>query len=150
MASEVRHLLGLSLLYRHLVFDVLLGTIFDGNPAESQRYLLVHNHALSVDTTVHNVDLGDHADRANTLRVEASGQLKTVRGRHICVGGHHTQDDCAIVPHVSLAHASRDLFDIFGLTFNWDTGDAGKINQGQVGARMRVDLEHQGLVDDVV
>jgi len=63
---------------RNLVDDVFLSTILDTDVAETQCDFLVHNHALCVSSSVHDIDLCDHTHRANALRIKRSGHLQTI------------------------------------------------------------------------
>ena len=97
MRSEVGLLFGESLRNWDLVDDVLLCTVLDTDVAESEWYLLVHKHLLRVDTTVHNIDLCDDTDCANTLLVDVLGHLQSFSASHISIGWDNSDDDRAWV-----------------------------------------------------
>lgn len=65
---------------RHVVNDVLLRSVLHTDVAESQRDILTSQHALGVGTFVHDIDLGQDTNGTETLGVELSGHLETVRG----------------------------------------------------------------------
>mmetsp|Transcript_42765 Transcript_42765/g.118085 ORF Transcript_42765/g.118085 Transcript_42765/m.118085 type:complete len:456 (-) Transcript_42765:645-2012(-) len=73
------HLLLLEgLRHKLLVADVLLAAHLDADVAKSQRDLLPAEHFTRVGALVHDVDLRDNTDGAQTLRVNLPRQLKRV------------------------------------------------------------------------
>lgn len=69
MGSKVGLLLGDCFLDRDLINNIFLGSVLDTNVAQSQWYFQIHDHALSVSSSVHDVNLGDDTDGADTLRI---------------------------------------------------------------------------------
>lgn len=78
MTCEEGFLLGNGLPNRDLVDDVLLGTVLDTDEAETQMYLLVHNHFLCVCAAIHDIDLSDYTDCADTFRIQLECHLQTI------------------------------------------------------------------------
>jgi hypothetical protein len=50
-----------------LIDDVLLGSVLDTDETQTQRHFLIHEHLLGVDTTVHDIDLGDNTHSTDAL-----------------------------------------------------------------------------------
>jgi len=147
--GEETLLLSDSLFNRHRVLNIFLSTIFNTDPTQTERDVLAQQHSFSVGAAIHNVDFGNYTDSADTLGVKSASHQKTVRDSHIGISRNNTKNDSAAITHVSVAHGHGDLFDVVGLAGNGDFSDTRKINEGEVGAGMGVDLEHDGLVNDV-
>ena len=150
MGSKECLLLGQGLLHRNLIDDVLLSSVLDTDVAQTKWHLLVHEHLLGIDTTVHDINLSDNTDCTDTFGVDVTRHHKTVGGRHIGVGWQHGQDDGTWVGHISVGHCFCDLFDVLRLVTDWNTSNTGQINESQIGACVREDLKHNGFVDDVL
>ena len=146
---EELHLLLHRCFDRDLVLDVLLGSVLDSNETQTELDLLVHDHTLGVGSSVHDVNLSDHTDRSDTLGVNSARHTKTFLSSHISVGSHDGKHDSSRVLHVPLGHRPRDLLDVRWLTFNGDQRDAWQIDQCQVWAGMRVDIEYDRVINDV-
>lgn len=149
MRVEEGHLLFLGGLDRDSVLDILLRSVLDSNESQTKLNLLVHNGALRVCASVHDINLRNDTDSSDALGVDPSGHSETFLGGHIGVGSDDTKDDSSGVGHVPLSHAPRDLLDIGGLTLDGDESNAWQIDQGQIWARVRVDVEHDRVVNDV-
>jgi len=110
------------------------------------------DHALGVCTAVHDINFGYDTDGSNTFWIELSCHLKTVGGCHILVCRQHAEDDSPGIGDIAVGHRSGDLLDVAGLVgaSHRDPRDTGQIDEGEVGARVRVDGQHDGLVDDVL
>mmetsp|Transcript_11083 Transcript_11083/g.16856 ORF Transcript_11083/g.16856 Transcript_11083/m.16856 type:complete len:282 (+) Transcript_11083:1587-2432(+) len=152
MRVEIQLLLLDSRLHGNAVHDVLLRPVLNSDEAQAQLHVLALDHALGVGTSVHDINLGDNTDGPNTLGVQLTGHLQAIRSGHIGIRRQDTKDDCPRVAHVSVGHSTRNLLDVRGLVGagHRDSGDTGQIDEGQVGAGMRVDAEHDGLIDDVL
>ena len=108
-----------------LVNDIFLSSVFNADVAETKSYFLVHDHLFRVGTAVHNIDLCDHTDCSDTLGVEVTRHLQTIRRGHIRIRRHHTKNNCAWVRHIPMRHRSRNLLNILRLVSNRDTSDTG-------------------------
>ena len=150
MLVEELLLFSLGFLDRETSHDIFLSSVFDTDKTKSELNLLVHNHAPSISSSVHDIDLGDDTNSSDSLWIKSLGHEKSLRGGHICIGWHDTQDDCSWVGHVSGCHSSGDVSDVLRLAWDWDQGDTWQIDQGQIWASVRVDIQHDWLVNDVV
>lgn len=136
--------------HRNLVNNILLSSVLDTNVTHSEGHFLVHDHPLGTNTSVHDIELGKDTDSADTLRVELTSHLETIRGGHIGVSGNNTENNSARVRHVSAAHIFSNLFDVLSLVgaSQGDTCYTGKINEGQIRTSVGEDLQHDRFVDD--
>lgn len=69
MGRKIGLLLRDCFLNRDLINDIFLGSVLDTNVAQSERHFLITDHSLGVSSPVHDVDLGDDTDGADTLWV---------------------------------------------------------------------------------
>jgi len=150
VSVEVKLFLLDGILHRDLVDDVFLGSVLDTDETESELHFLVVDHALGVGTSVHDIDLGDNTDGSDSLGVKLTGHLEAIRGGHISISRDDTKNDGSGVGDVSVGHSLGDLLDVASLVSSGDTGDTGEIDEGEVGAGVGVDLQHDGPVDDVL
>lgn len=149
MTCEVSTLFINCFLDWNAVNDIFLRSVLNADVAESKSHLLVHNHALSVCAAIHNIDLCYDTDGSDTFGVELTRHLKTVRGGHICVSGHHAKNDCAGITYVPVSHCTCNFFDVVGLASDGDTGDSGQVDKCKIGTRVGVHLEYNWLVNNV-
>ena len=133
-----------------VVDDVLLTTVPDSDEAETERDLLVHEHAAGVGAFVHDVDFGDDADGPPAAGVELAGHQEGVAGGHVLVGGDDAQDDGPLLPRVVHAHVLGDLLDVLTLVVDRNLGDARQVHDGQVGTGAAEDGQNDGLVHDLL
>jgi len=140
------------LLDRNTVLDIFLCAILHTDVAEAQWDFLVHNHAFGVGATIHDIDLGDYTDSADTFRINLQGHLEPIIHRHILVGRHHTEDDSPRIRHISEQHFADNLLDVLGLirALQGNAGDSGQIDQGEIRAGVREDLQDKRLVQDTL
>ena len=123
MRTEVHLFFGDSVFHGNLVDDVFLSSVLNTNVAEAEMHFLVHEHTLGVDSTVHDVDLGDDTDGTDTFGIELASHLKAIGGSHILVCRHHTKDNSARVLHIPAAHSFRNLLDVSLLRLKCDPGN---------------------------
>jgi len=128
MCIEETHLFLHGLLDGNASLDVLLGSIFDTDETKTKLDFLIHDHALGVCASVHDINLGDDTDSSNTLRINSTSHSKTFLGGHISVSSDYTENDSSAVTHISLSHASSDLLDVLRLTLNGHESDTWQIN----------------------
>lgn len=150
MRGKVGHLLRLCLFDRHLVNDVFLCAVLHSGVAKAKWNVLIHYHTLGVRAAIHNVYLCDDTDCADALRIELASHLETVRVSHIDICRHDGENDGARVIAIPVAHVARDSLNVLWLIVDSDTCDARKINQGQIRTCVRVDLQDERLVNDVL
>ena len=63
---------------RNCLLNVFLRTIFDSDIAQSERYLLIHDAALGVSPSVHDIELCNHTDCSDTLWVDLTSHFQTL------------------------------------------------------------------------
>jgi hypothetical protein len=134
----------------NLVDDIFLSSVLNTDVTHTKWNFLVHDHALGVCTSIHDVDLGDYTDCSDTLRVELSSHLEAIRSCHIGVGWHDTKDNGSWVTNVSMSHGASNLFDVVGLISDSNTCDTWQIDKCQVWAGVGVNLQNNGLVNNVL
>ena len=149
MGCEVSTLLINCFLDWNAVNNIFLRSVLDSDVTESKSDLLVHNHALSVCSAIHNIDLCDDTDGADTFGVKLTRHLKTIGGSHICVSGNHAKNNCAGITYISVCHCACNFFDVVGLASDGNTGDSGQIDKGKIGAGVGVHLKYNWLVNNV-
>lgn len=138
------------LLNRDLVNDIFLGSVFYTDKSKPQWYFLVHNHTLSVGSSIHNIDFSDNTDGSNTLRVQLLSHLKTIRCSHISVCRNHNKDNSSWVRHVSIAHGTSDLLDVFRLVWfsQTDLCDTWEIDKGKIRTCVGVHIEDDRFINN--
>ena len=65
-----------------------------------------------------------------TIRVDGLGQLKGIRGGHVCVGRCDSQNKTCVLADELHYHVSDLGFNISWLISNRDLGQTGKIDEG--------------------
>ena len=146
---EESHFLLHSSLDGDLSLNVLLRSVFDADESKAQLDFLIHDHALGVCAPIHDINLRDDTHGPDSLGVDSTGHTETLLGGHICVSGDNTKNDGSRVGHVSLAHSTGDLLNVIGLALNGDQCDTWQINQSEIRARVRVYVQHDGVIYDV-
>lgn len=68
-------------------FDILLRAIHHANVASSQRQQLIFENVTRICSLIHQIQLSDDTDRADSLWVDLLRQLQSVRVCQIRVGG---------------------------------------------------------------
>jgi len=131
------------------VDNIFLRSVLDTNITKSEGDLLVHDHALGVCATIHDINLSYDTDCTDTFLVKLTRHLKAIGSCHICICGHDAKNNCAGVTYVSVGHSTSNFFDIVWLARDGNTGDTGKINQCKIGAGVGVNLEHDWLVNNI-
>jgi hypothetical protein len=63
---------------RDRLLNVFLRTIFYSDIAKAERYFLIHDTALSICPSVHDIELCNHADCSDTLWVYLTSHLQTL------------------------------------------------------------------------
>jgi len=149
MRREEGHFLLHGGFHRDLINDVLLGSVLNADESEAELNLLIHDHALGVGASVHDVDLGDHTDSSDTLGVNPAGHSQTFLRCHIGVSSDDAKNDGARIVDISLGHSASDLLNVLRLSWNGDQRDTWEIDKSQVWARMRVHVEHDRVINDV-
>ena len=152
MGAEVERLLLKSLFDWNSIDDVLLGSVFDCDEAQSQLDVFSFNHPFSVGTFVHDIDLGDDSDGSHSLWINLSCHLKTVRSGHISISWQHTENNCSRIAHISVAHSFSDLLDVFSLvgSCHRNSSDTRQINKRKIRTSVGVNGENNRFVDDVL
>ena len=150
MRAEIELLFLDGLLDTNTIHDVLLRSIFDSNKTESELHILAFKHPLSISSLVHNINLSDNTNGPDTLWVELSGHLQAIRCGHICIGWQHAKNNSSMVTTVPCRHALSDFFDILILAIDGNTSDTRQVYHCQIGASVRVNVEYDGLVNDVL
>lgn len=67
-----------SILDSHVIQDILLRTILDTYVTQSQRNILASEHALSIGTLVHDINLSQDSDGSNTTGIDLFGHHETI------------------------------------------------------------------------
>lgn len=75
VGTEIHALLLNGLFNGNLVNNILLSSILDTNVTHFEGHFLVHDHPLSVYTSVHDIKLSQDTDSAETFRVEFTSHL---------------------------------------------------------------------------
>ena len=108
------------LLHRLPRVDVALAAVDDADVAEAQRDELVGENRGGVGAGVHQIQLGDHADRAQPLRIHLARQLDGVAVRQVGVRCCHRHDDAVRLPDELQHHAPDDHLDVLRLVAHGD------------------------------
>lgn len=151
--------LGEKLLAHGLVrVDVLLRAIYDADEAELEGVHATGEDVQRVGAGVHEVELGEHANRAPSLRVDVARELERVRVGEVHVGRADGEDHAGrrTGQHFNFLRQKRDepvglgdvvkheisdlTLNIGGLIPDRDLGEAGKVDQREIEHFRRVDL----------
>ena len=76
MGIEKCHFLCHGLLDRDLILNVLLCSVLDAYKTQTKLNLLVHDHSFGVCASVHDIDLCDHTNGSDTLRIYPASQSR--------------------------------------------------------------------------
>ena len=117
----------------HAVVYVLLRAVHDPDVAQLEEDLLVEEHLLGRGALVHYVDLCYDPDRALPGFVPFPCEFQPVGGGEVLVCGDDAEDYSFWVLAVEPCHFSCNLLDIL-LPLDVDAGDAGQVDDAQVGA----------------
>lgn len=118
---------------RDFILDILLRPVNNTNIPKLEPDFLIEQHFLSTGSLIHDVNLGDNTDSPLLLHIPLSGQFETIGGWQVLICGDNTQDNSLGVNAVSFCHFCCDALYIL-LPFHVDSGNAGQIDDGQVGA----------------
>lgn len=89
-----------SIVHRYVLHDVLLTAVDDADKAQFERVCPPGEHVERVGASVHEVQLGEHAERAQSTGVHRARELQRVRVGQIHIRGRHRQNHPAIVSPV--------------------------------------------------
>ena len=112
--------------------DVLLPAIDHAHVAQAQRNQLVRQDLVRVRALVHQVQLRDHAHRAQALRVHLARHLDRVAVRQVSVGRSDCHDNAVRLANELQHHATDDHLDVLRLVAHRHARDARQIDQCQV------------------
>lgn len=132
-----------------LILNILLSSILDTHKAQTQLNLLVHDHALGVRASVHDVDLGDDANGSDTLGINPARHPETLLRGHISVGSDDAKNDGSGVANISFSHAASNLLNVFWLAWDRHESDSWQVNQSEVWACVGVHVQHDRVVYNV-
>ena len=93
MTVEKGHFFFHSSFDRYLILDIFLSSIFDTHKAQTKLNFLIHNHALGIGSSVHNVDFCDHTHGPDTLGIDPTGHSKTFLCGHIGISCNYAEND---------------------------------------------------------
>lgn len=93
MSVEIELLFLLGCLHSNPIDDILLGSVLDSDETHSQVDVFTFDHSFGGGTFVHDIDFGDDTNCSNTLWINTSCHLKTIRGGHIDIGWKSTQNN---------------------------------------------------------
>ena len=130
MSIEIKLFLLNSSLDCDPINNVLLRSVLDSDETKSQVDIFTLDHSLSIGSFVHDIDFSDNTDGSNTLWINFSCDLKTIRGGHISIGWKSTQNDGSWVTNISHSHCTSDLLNIVWLirACHWNSSDTWQIN----------------------
>lgn len=93
MLGEELLLLAAGVFHRQVQVDVLLRTVHHANEPELERVCPTRKNVEGVSASVHEVELGEHTERAKTTGVNRASQLERVRVGQVDVGWGNGEDD---------------------------------------------------------
>eukprot|EP00126_Sphaerothecum_destruens_P012303 Sdes_comp21093_c0_seq1m19776 len=128
--------------------DVLLAAIH--NPVDAQLHR-IHAPRQNIDrirARVHQINLGDHRNRADAHGVVFERDFEGIRVGEVNVGGGDGEDEAVGVLDVGFDQVVDLGLNVDGLIADRDFGDAGKIDQREVEDFAGVDFELDGVFRD--
>lgn len=111
---------------------------------------MILQNISSVISTIHNVDFGQATNRTLSTWVDLSHDLQCLADCQILVGRNDTKDDGTWLRDIPQRHIFGDFVDVIGLFSDGNGGDAGQVDDGQVGTRLGEDIQDDGLVDNLL
>lgn len=117
-----------------IVIDIKLAPIFDSDIAIPQMHNLISEHHHGIIAPVHDVNLGQAADRTDSFRVNLPHQMEGLTIGQILIRWDHAQDDGPGLLYVFQGHLFGDLVDILWLVFHGNQGYSWQINYRQIRA----------------
>lgn len=129
-------------------FDVLLRAIDDADVAAAQRQQPILQDVAGVGALVHQVQLGDDADRPDALRIDLLGQLQRIGVGQIGVGRRHRQYQARVLANELEDHRLDLGLDVDRLVADRHLCQARQIDQRQIEHVRRVDAQIDRNVGD--
>lgn len=146
------------------VVDITLAAVDDWDVAKTQRNDTSSENiydvcslvpgAMSISTVqytgekgyIHQVDLGEYTDRPQTLRVDFTRHLQTVRVGEILVGSGNGENDTTRLGDILHEHIADLLLDVLRLVSNGNLRQAGQIDEGECEhvRRVNAQVDRQG------
>jgi hypothetical protein len=136
--------------HRLVVDDVLLRAIDDANIAELERNHLTGEHRECIGAGVHDVELGDDAERALAGRIDIARQLERVRVGEIGVAGSDGENDGVVRTNEVEHHVANLHLDVGRLIADRHTRDARQVDKSQIDHFGRVHFEIDGRGRDAL
>lgn len=133
-----------------VVDDIFLASVLDTHVTISERNLLIFEHLTSIVTSIHDIYLSQASDRSLSWRVNFSHDLEGFTCSEILICWDDTQYYRPLFRNVSEGHVFGDVVDIAWLLSNWDGSDSRQVDNGEGGAWLRVHIQHDGFVDDLL
>lgn len=160
-------LLATSIVQRQVQVDVLLGSVDHTDEAQLERVGATSEHIQCVGASVHEVQLGEDTERAETPGVNGTRKLKGIRVGQVNVGGRDGKDNAVWRQHkVTRRYEAKGgglrvgLGDVVeykvlnlplnvgGLIANRNLGQTGQVDEREVQDTRSVDLEVDGQLGD--
>lgn len=94
MISEKLFLLPEGLLHRQPSIDILLTPIDNPNKSKLQRIRPSRQDIQRIRSGIHQIELGEHANRSQASRIDGSREFERVRVGNVLVCGGNGEDDC--------------------------------------------------------
>jgi hypothetical protein len=95
---------------------------------------LILEDISGVISTIHDVDFGEATNGALSARVDFPHNLEGLTDGKILVGRDDAEDDGAGFGDIPQSHVFGDFVDVVWLFADGDGGNAGQIDDGEVGA----------------
>mmetsp|Transcript_16674 Transcript_16674/g.45409 ORF Transcript_16674/g.45409 Transcript_16674/m.45409 type:complete len:277 (-) Transcript_16674:152-982(-) len=132
-------------LHRLVRLDVALASVHHPDVAVLQRVHAPLQHVARIGALVHEVQLGQHPDGPQPLRVHLPRDLQAVGVGHILVRGSHGQHD-AVGPRDDLKNHATDLLgDVGGLVADGDLRQPRQVHEREVHHVRRVHAQDDGV-----
>mmetsp|Transcript_21904 Transcript_21904/g.72363 ORF Transcript_21904/g.72363 Transcript_21904/m.72363 type:complete len:215 (-) Transcript_21904:125-769(-) len=132
-----------ALLHRFLVVDVFLAPVHHRDVPQPQRIHLPHENVSRVRPFIHQVHLRQHPQRSETVRIDHSCCVQSVRVRNVLVGSGDSEDDAVGPADEAHHHLSYELPDVRRLVGDRHHREAGQVDEAEVGEVPPEELENE-------
>ena len=123
MASEILLFFSDGLSNWNLVYNIFLSSVLYTYVSHAKWDFLIHDHALGVGTSIHDIDFCDNTDCSDTFGIKLSSHLEAVGGRHIGVGWHDAKNNSPRITDISVGHGASNLLNVIRLISDGNTSD---------------------------
>ncbi len=111
---------------------------------------MIFEYISGIISTIHDVDFGETTNRALPTWVNFPHDFEGLAYCKVLIGRDDAKDDGTGFGYIPQSHIFGDFVDVVWLFTDRDGGNTWQIDDGEVWARLREDIEDDGLVNDLL